>query len=84
MDDDEGIEFMRVLRAGVERPGDVYIFLLAEDGVNQQLLDDIEQLVWYHMGEETISIVRVVQGAPVEPVPIVSEGGSGKGEPSEP
>ncbi|MFC4992057.1 DUF389 domain-containing protein [Rubritalea tangerina] len=65
VDAEKGVELMRALRAGVERPGDVYIFLLADRPVRQALLDDLDVLVTTHMGDETVSVVRVAQSAPV-------------------
>lgn len=58
---DEGIEMMRAFRAGSERPGDVYIFLLADRPVKQDLIDDVERYVSEHMGEEIITVVKVAQ-----------------------
>lgn len=68
VDEEKGVELMRAIRAGVERPGDVYIYLIANRPVRQQLLDDIDRLVKKHMGEETISIVKVSQSAVIIPL----------------
>ncbi|PQJ28362.1 hypothetical protein BSZ32_07435 [Rubritalea profundi] len=68
VDEEKGVELMRAIRAGVERPGDVYIYLIADRPVRQLLLDDIDKLVKHHMGEETISIVKASQSAAILPI----------------
>jgi hypothetical protein len=68
VDEEKGVALMRAIRAGVERPGDVYIYLIAGRPVRQLLLDDIDKLVKLHMGEETISIVKASQSALILPI----------------
>lgn len=67
VDDEKGVELLRALRAGVERPGDVYIFLVSDRPVRQLLVDDLQGIVGNHMGEETVTIVRATQSAPIIP-----------------